>query len=93
MIPRFRQARIFVQLAAAPWVNTDVPSRSWHYRCFPGQGEFAMPGFTGAALDAGCTGLLPGDAHRVALFDSPPPPVPSGWPFIEFAVDLATAGR
>ena len=48
----------FVQLADAPWVNTDVLSHSRHYRCFPGQGEFDMAGFTAAALDAGYTGPL-----------------------------------
>jgi 4-hydroxyphenylpyruvate dioxygenase len=35
--------RIFyVQLADAPWVNTDVLTHSRHYRCFPGQGEFDL---------------------------------------------------
>ncbi len=48
----------FVQLADAPWVNTDVLSHSRHYRCFPGQGEFDMAAFTAAALDAGYTGPL-----------------------------------
>ena len=42
----------FVQLADAPWVNTDVLSHSRHYRCFPGEGEFDMAGFAAAALDA-----------------------------------------
>ena len=48
----------FMQLADAPWVNTDVLSHSRHYRCFPGQGEFDVTGFTKAALDAGYTGPL-----------------------------------
>ena len=48
----------FMQLADAPWVNTDVLTHSRHYRCFPGQGEFDMAGFTKAALDAGYTGPL-----------------------------------
>ncbi|RFO97435.1 4-hydroxyphenylpyruvate dioxygenase [Rhodoferax lacus] len=48
----------FVQLADAPWVNTDVLTHSRHYRCFPGQGEFDVTGFTKAALDAGYTGPL-----------------------------------
>ncbi len=48
----------FVQLADAPWVHTDVLSHSRHYRCFPGQGEFDVTGFTKAVLDAGYTGPL-----------------------------------
>ncbi|WP_332748371.1 bifunctional sugar phosphate isomerase/epimerase/4-hydroxyphenylpyruvate dioxygenase family protein [Hydrogenophaga sp.] len=48
----------FVQLADAPWVNTDVLTHSRHYRCFPGQGEFEMAKFTAAVLDAGYTGPL-----------------------------------
>ena len=48
----------FVQLADAPWVNTDVLTHSRHYRCFPGQGEFEMAGFTRAVLDASYTGPL-----------------------------------
>jgi 4-hydroxyphenylpyruvate dioxygenase len=48
----------FMQLADAPWVHTDVLTHSRHYRCFPGQGELDMAGFTKAALDAGYTGPL-----------------------------------
>ena len=48
----------FVQLADAPWVNTDVLTHSRHYRCFPGQGEFEIARFTRAVLDAGYTGPL-----------------------------------
>jgi 4-hydroxyphenylpyruvate dioxygenase len=48
----------FVQLADAPWVNTDILSHSRHYRCFPGQGEFEMARFTAAVLDAGYSGPL-----------------------------------
>lgn len=48
----------FVQLADAPWVNTDPLSFSRHYRCFPGQGEFDLPAFLGAVLDAGYSGPL-----------------------------------
>lgn len=48
----------FVQLADAPWVNTDVLTHSRHYRCFPGQGEFEMAKFTAAVLDAGYSGPL-----------------------------------
>ncbi|MGY0195266.1 bifunctional sugar phosphate isomerase/epimerase/4-hydroxyphenylpyruvate dioxygenase family protein [Leptothrix sp. BB-4] len=48
----------FVQLADAPWVNTDVLTHSRHYRCFPGQGEMEVARFTRAALDAGYNGPL-----------------------------------
>ncbi|KQP12679.1 bifunctional sugar phosphate isomerase/epimerase/4-hydroxyphenylpyruvate dioxygenase family protein [Pseudorhodoferax sp. Leaf267] len=48
----------FVQLADAPWVNTDVLSHSRHYRCFPGQGEMEVTRFTRAVVDAGYTGPL-----------------------------------
>ena len=48
----------FLQLADAPWIDTDVLSHSRHYRCFPGQGEFEMAKFTAAVLDAGYTGPL-----------------------------------
>ena len=52
-------SRIFyVQLADAPWVNTDVPAHSRHYRCFPGQGELDVTGFMTAALDSGYAGTI-----------------------------------
>ena len=127
--------RIFyVQLADAPWVNTDVLTHSRHYRCFPGQGEFDLTGFMRAVLDAGYTGTIsleifndefrsaparayavdamrsllwleeqirltrasdmPGSPpYVVPLFDPPPPPRLTGWSFIEFAADPATAVR
>jgi 4-hydroxyphenylpyruvate dioxygenase len=51
--------RIFyVQLADAPWVNTDVLTHSRHYRCFPGQGEMNVTGFVRSILDAGYTGTI-----------------------------------
>jgi len=121
----------FVQLADAPWVNTDVLTHSRHYRCFPGQGEFEMAKFTAAVLDAGYTGPLSleifndefraaparanavdamrsllwleeqvqlaraADAppYKVPLFAPPPPPVLTGWSFVEFAVDPAAGAR
>src|SRR5512139_475247 len=48
----------FVQLADAPWVQTDPLTHSRHHRCFPGQGDFAVPQFLGAVLDAGYTGPI-----------------------------------
>ncbi|MDB5918301.1 MAG: 4-hydroxyphenylpyruvate dioxygenase [Massilia sp.] len=51
--------RIFyVQLADAPWINTDPLTHSRHFRCFPGQGEMDVSGFVGAVLDAGYTGPI-----------------------------------
>ena len=51
--------RIFyLQLADAPWINTDPLTHSRHYRCFPGQGEMDVTGFVGAVLDSGYTGPL-----------------------------------
>jgi 4-hydroxyphenylpyruvate dioxygenase len=51
--------RIFyVQLADAPWVNTDVLTHSRHYRCFPGQGELDVTGFVSRILDAGYSGTI-----------------------------------
>lgn len=48
----------FVQLADAPWVNTDVLSHSRHYRCFPGQGQFDVDKFTRVVLQSGYAGPL-----------------------------------
>lgn len=51
--------RIFyMQLADAPWVNTDPLTHSRHYRCFPGQGEMDVTGFVGAVLDSGYNGPM-----------------------------------
>ncbi|MEO7161158.1 MAG: TIM barrel protein [Polaromonas sp.] len=121
----------FVQLADAPWVNTDVLTHSRHYRCFPGQGELEMTPFTRAVIDAGYTGPLSleifndefraaparanavdarrsllwledqvrqsqardGVACKLPLFAPPPPPVLTGWAFVEFAVDPAAGMR
>jgi 4-hydroxyphenylpyruvate dioxygenase len=48
----------FVQLADAPLLKMDVLTWSRHFRCFPGQGEFDVAGFTQQALAAGYTGPL-----------------------------------
>ncbi|MFT4171170.1 MAG: TIM barrel protein [Rhodocyclaceae bacterium] len=48
----------FVQLADAPWINTDVLSHSRHYRCFPGQGEFEVDRFVRVVLQSGYAGPL-----------------------------------
>jgi 4-hydroxyphenylpyruvate dioxygenase len=49
---------LFVQLADAPYLVMDVLQWSRHYRCFPGQGGFALAAFTSRVLDAGYTGPL-----------------------------------
>ena len=49
---------LFVQLADAPHLVMDVLQWSRHYRCFPGQGGFALADFTARVLDAGYTGPL-----------------------------------
>jgi 4-hydroxyphenylpyruvate dioxygenase len=52
------QRIFYVQLADAPWVNTDPLTHSRHYRCFPGQGDMDVTGFVGAVLDSGYNGPL-----------------------------------
>ena len=49
---------VYVQLADAPWVSTDVLTHSRHHRCFPGQGEFDLVGFMNALLDSGYRGTI-----------------------------------
>jgi 4-hydroxyphenylpyruvate dioxygenase len=48
----------FVQMADAPLLNMDVLEWSRHFRCFPGQGEFDLPGFLAPILRSGYTGPL-----------------------------------
>jgi 4-hydroxyphenylpyruvate dioxygenase len=48
----------FLQLADAPVLAMDVLSWSRHYRCFPGQGDFDLTGFTRHVLAAGYRGPL-----------------------------------
>ncbi|MBC9715433.1 sugar phosphate isomerase/epimerase and 4-hydroxyphenylpyruvate domain-containing protein [Streptomyces sp. TRM66268-LWL] len=48
----------FLQLADAPQLAMDVLQWSRHYRCFPGQGAFDIPGLLGHVLRAGYTGPL-----------------------------------
>lgn len=52
------QRIFFMQLADAPWVNTDPLTHSRHYRSFPGQGEMDVAGFVGAVLDSGYNGPM-----------------------------------
>jgi 4-hydroxyphenylpyruvate dioxygenase len=51
--------RIFlVQMADAPELDMDYLSWSRHYRCFPGQGEFAIGDFMDALQATGFDGLI-----------------------------------
>ncbi|HYC15100.1 MAG TPA: TIM barrel protein, partial [Stellaceae bacterium] len=70
--------RIFlVQVADAPKLDMDYLSWSRHYRCFPGQGDFAIGDFMEALQATGYDGLLSleifsdrfraGSARRVAI--------------------------
>ncbi len=48
----------YLQLADAPHLVMDVLQWSRHYRCFPGQGGFDLPGFLGHVLATGYAGPL-----------------------------------
>jgi len=48
----------FVQIADAPLQKMDVLEWSRHYRCFPGQGEFDVAGFTDRVLATGYQGPI-----------------------------------
>jgi 4-hydroxyphenylpyruvate dioxygenase len=46
----------FLQLADAPLLSMDTLAWSRHYRCFPGQGGFDLPGFAANVLASGYRG-------------------------------------
>ncbi|MFM0591512.1 MULTISPECIES: bifunctional sugar phosphate isomerase/epimerase/4-hydroxyphenylpyruvate dioxygenase family protein [Paraburkholderia] len=48
----------FVQIADAPKLAMDVLEWSRHYRCFPGQGDFDLAGFTAQVVKTGYKGPL-----------------------------------
>jgi 4-hydroxyphenylpyruvate dioxygenase len=48
----------FVQIADAPKLAMDVLEWSRHYRCFPGQGDFDLAGFTAQVVKTGYSGPL-----------------------------------
>jgi 4-hydroxyphenylpyruvate dioxygenase len=48
----------FVQIADAPKLAMDVLEWSRHYRCFPGQGDFDVAGFTARVVETGYQGPL-----------------------------------
>jgi 4-hydroxyphenylpyruvate dioxygenase len=66
----------FVQLADAPHLVMDVLQWSRHYRCFPGQGGFALADFTSRVLDTGYAGPLSLEVSTT----SSARPIRSGWP-------------
>ncbi|GAB3462802.1 3-dehydroshikimate dehydratase QuiC [Azotobacter salinestris] len=53
-----REKIFFVQMADAPILAMDVLEWSRHFRCFPGQGEFDLPGFLAPILASGYRGPL-----------------------------------
>jgi 4-hydroxyphenylpyruvate dioxygenase len=117
-----RGDKIFmVQLADAPLLDMDLLQWSRHFRCMPGQGDFALDAYVAAIRKAGYAGpwslevfndrFRAGSAVMVArdglrglrlLHDAagrllkqpaelPPPVVPQGTAFLEFAASHAEA--
>ena len=62
----------FVQIADAPLVNMDVLEWSRHYRCFPGQGEFALGEFAARVVESGYRGPLSLEIFNDGFRGAPP---------------------
>ncbi len=62
----------FVQIADAPTMNMDVLEWSRHYRCFPGQGDFALAGFTARVIESGYRGPLSLEIFNDGFRGAPP---------------------
>ncbi|MCQ0170198.1 4-hydroxyphenylpyruvate dioxygenase [Pseudomonas sp. S12(2018)] len=62
----------FVQMADAPILAMDVLEWSRHFRCFPGQGEFDLPGFLAPILQAGYRGPLSLEIFNDGFRAAPP---------------------
>lgn len=62
----------FVQIADAPKLNMDVLEWSRHYRCFPGQGDFALADFTAQVLRTGYSGPLSLEIFNDGFRGTPP---------------------
>ncbi len=62
----------FVQMADAPVLAMDVLEWSRHFRCFPGQGEFDLPGFLAPILQSGYTGPLSLEIFNDGFRAAPP---------------------
>lgn len=63
----------FVQIADAPKLAMDVLEWSRHYRCFPGQGDFDVAGFTAQVVKTGYKGPLSLEISTTAFAPRPPP--------------------
>ncbi|QBF25070.1 sugar phosphate isomerase/epimerase and 4-hydroxyphenylpyruvate domain-containing protein [Pseudomonas tructae] len=62
----------FVQMADAPLLAMDVLEWSRHFRCFPGQGEFDLPGFLAPILASGYRGPLSLEVFNDGFRAAPP---------------------
>ena len=62
----------FVQMADAPVLAMDVLEWSRHFRCFPGQGEFDLPGLLAPILKSGYTGPLSLEIFNDGFRAAPP---------------------
>jgi len=62
----------FVQIADAPWMQMDVLEWSRHYRCFPGQGDFAVAQFTARVVESGYQGPLSLEIFNDGFRGAPP---------------------
>lgn len=62
----------FVQMADAPILAMDVLEWSRHFRNFPGQGDFDLPGFLAPILETGYTGPLSLEIFNDGFRAAPP---------------------
>ncbi|WP_166360393.1 3-dehydroshikimate dehydratase QuiC [Pseudomonas akapageensis] len=62
----------FVQMADAPILAMDVLEWSRHFRCFPGQGEFDLPGFLAPIIQTGYNGPLSLEIFNDGFRAAPP---------------------
>ncbi|AZD31956.1 3-dehydroshikimate dehydratase QuiC [Pseudomonas chlororaphis] len=62
----------FVQMADAPILAMDVLEWSRHFRCFPGQGDFDLPGFLAPIIKSGYTGPLSLEIFNDGFRAAPP---------------------
>ena len=62
----------FVQIADAPRIQMDVIEWSRHYRCFPGQGDFALAEFTAHVIKSGYRGPLSLEVFNDGFRGAPP---------------------
>ncbi|WP_332768333.1 3-dehydroshikimate dehydratase QuiC [Pseudomonas koreensis] len=62
----------FVQMADAPILQMDVLEWSRHFRCFPGQGEFDLPGFLAPIIQSGYSGPLSLEIFNDGFRAAPP---------------------